>query len=445
MDLPNGKLLIHLGRFDTEEPHKSFERVEKFKALHPDTRVVCVVWTKEDKDALAALPSASLYDTVLWDTDGALMGWLMQSLATLVGARIVWPQWYRCPDGHITAVDYVKVPDKCSHEGCTGPIANVAPEDDRRKRFVEMFMNVVQLAGFDTTSGQFLHAQVSPIQNLLRNIPAAVGCEHAQALQCADLKGPHKGKAAIICGAGPSLEKAIPHLARLSETHAIICVGRAFRMLRAKGVKVGYTISVEMFDWDSAIFDGISREEAGDTVMLYASVCAPSTVKAWPGKKACLWDVETAKMLGRDDFIYGGNSVAHHMLNFAAQILDAEPIILCGIDLAYTQPKTHADGTNPDKWPDSVKAEDTAYQQELWVPCTGKGEDFHPECHRTPAALGGGGLAMPKVIEVRSSPSYKHFATLFEILISQHGKRVLNACPNGQRIGGTAYVDLSTL
>ena len=52
------------------------------------------------------------------------------------------------------------------------------------------------------------------------------------------------------------------------------------------------------------------------------------------------------------------------------------------------------------------------------------------------------GSRLSKQIIVRSSPSYECFATLFSVLIAKHGRKVYNSCGNGQRIGGTEYLDL---
>jgi hypothetical protein len=217
-------------------------------------------------------------------------------------------------------------------------------------------------------------------------------------------------------------------------------------MLKAAGVTVHYAYSVEMFEWDAAIFSGLTKADIGDAKLLFASVCATKTVEAWPGEKMCVWDAETGgSILKRDDWIVGGNSVAHHMLNFAAQILDAEEIVLVGVDLAYTKKKTHAEGTTPAEWPDGPKTKDmTFHDEDFWVECTGE-DPLDPELHRIEGdflALAGGAMNNSPIY-VRSSASYENFATLFEILIAKHKKTVKNACPNGQKIRGTTYVNLA--
>jgi len=434
--------VFHVGRPDVEEPHKNMERCDKFHANNPNHKLVLFVWEEKDRDELLPKINKEKCDVYLWQDDARLMDWLMDRIANIVGTRVVWPQWFVCPEQHITSFNYKQPVQKC--ETCGQGVALVNPLKERLEHFCEVFNRVLCLATFDTTSGQYLHSQVDPTSNVLFNMPWALGCPHKRAIQCSDLKASAKGKPALLCGAGPSLEDALPHIQRLQEKCVILCVGRAFKLLRQHEIRVDYTLSCEMFEWDAAIFQGLTEKEVGKTILAFASVCAPATVTAWPGDKVCLWDISSAKLLKREDWIYGGNSVSHQMLNFAAQILEADPLVLVGNDLAYTKPKTHAEGTLPEAWPQQVKDQDVAYQNEAWVPCTGKGDNFHPECHRVVTVLGHGG-AKAGPIEVRSSPAYRNFCTLFEILISRHApKTVYNACPNGQKIEKAPYLDLGS-
>lgn len=440
MTIKPPNVIFHIGRPDKEAPHYNMERCDKFHAEHPEIKMVYVLWDEKDKEEILPKTNREKSEIVMLDDGIRVMTWLLDHLAKFIGAQIVMPRWYTCTDGHITKGTYGAMVEKC--ETCSSGVALVEPFKDKFVEFVDIFQKVISLANFDTTSGEFLHSAVNPTKNVLLNMPYALGLPHAPALQAKDLMGIGKGKTAVLCGAGPSLEDAIPHLKRIQDSVIMICVGRTYKLLRQHGIRVDYTLSCEMFDWDSAIFDGI--EDAGDTVLGYASVCAPLTVRKWPGKKVCLWDVETAKILDRTDCILGGNSVAHHMLNFAAQILDAEPIILVGIDLAYTKPRTHAEGTFHSGWPKEIVQKENEYHVEKWLPCTGKGRDFHPECHRMPVALGVGSFMPSGIVEVRSSDAYQNFGTLFSVLIAKHGKKVYNACPNGQKITGTEYLNLET-
>ncbi len=429
--------LIHVGRPDKEEPHKSMKRVVRFRMENPNVALYILVWTPEDRDAMKPYEDEKV-KVLYWESDEKLSAFLMDFLTEIAGAMIIGSRHYVCPDGHVTEGSYAAPIEKCGT--CDMGVNAILQEAEKVKEFGELFLKVIKLTNFDTRSGDWLQTQVSPTANILRNMEWIEGCRHEPAL---NVKDREKGKTAIIVGAGPSLEEAMPHLERLSarDDHFVICVGRVFKMLAGQ-VKIAYTASCEMFDWDAAIFDGVRSAE--NTILAFASMCAPATVKAWPGKKTPMLDIETAKLLNRTDWIYGGNSVAHHMLNFAMQTLGAKEAILVGIDLAYTKEKTHADGSHHDKWPDAVKEAEKLYQDEMWVECTGKGDTFEPNCHRVPTFIAAGGMAVSRQVIVKSSPSYECFATLFGVLIAKHGKPVWNACPNGQKISGTTYLDLAT-
>lgn len=431
--------IIHVGRPDSELPHKSMKRVVKLRQDNPTVPLFILVWTEEDREAMKGYEDEKV-KVLFWATEEELASFLLDHLANLVGAFIVGPKHYVCPDQHLTESSQHKLVEKCSV--CEKPVTFVLQNEERVKQFAELFSRVIHLSNFDTRSGEYLQTVVSPTANILKNMQYIEGCDHEKPFNAKDRE---KGKTAIVVGAGPSLNDAIPHLVNLSKRgdHFIICVGRVFKMLKAAGVTAHYTASCEMFDWDAAIFDNLGPHDVDGSVLAFASMCAPATVKAWPGKKTVMLDIQSAQLMGREDWIYGGNSVAHHMLNFSFQILGAKDAILVGIDLAYTKPRTHAIGANHDKWPDNIKEAEDAFQDEKWLPCTGKGDSFDPECHRTPVFMGGGGVAVSKQILVRSSPAYECFGTLFSILIAKHGKKVWNACPSGQRIVGTEYLDLA--
>lgn len=438
MNIRKPGALVHIGAPDRELPHESMERCEKFHKENPEMMLYIVVWDKAELERLTPKIDAEKCRLVLWNDDDKLLSWLMDQLLGLVGAQIVSSRWYLCDEGHTSQGTYQNLVEECVT--CKRPVKIVEPFKEKVQEFCLLFQKVIHLANFDTTSGVYLTSLVSPTRNVMFNMPYAIESQFHKPLECKDLMGVGKGKKAIICGAGPSLEDALPHIKRVQDSHIIICVGRAYKMMRSYGIRVDYTQSVEMFDWDSSIFDDVG--DVGETVLAFAAVCAPTTVRKWPGKKVCLWDIESAMVAKQDHFILGGNSVSHHMLNFAAQILECDEIIMAGIDLAYTKPKTHAEGTSPASWPTEITAMDAAYQTEAWVPCTGKGDQFHPECHRGTAAMGAN--VNVSNLEVRSSPSYRNFATLFTILISKHGKKVYNACPNGQKIIGTEFLDLKS-
>jgi hypothetical protein len=442
------KVLIHIGRPDLSEPHRDLRIVQQFAGENPDHAVVIVVDTDEDQKEMEKQVVEQLKWPkghpggliITWKDDGEMVDLLCSKMYGTLKWRVVGNGWYECPEGHQTGPTMKDPLTKCPT--CEKPLDFKRVNEDRVNQFRALLEKAGSLMHFDTRSGVILKTMVSPDANALKNMPEIIGCKHQKAEMLASFAGLGKGKKALCVSAGPSLDNEMGNLKRLQDSMLVLCVGRVYKKLRAAGIRVDYTFSCEMFDWDAAIFDGLT--DVGDTVLCYPNVCAPATVKAWPGRKVCMLDAQMADFLGEKVCMMGGNSVSHHMLNFACEILDVDESVLVGQDLSYTRPKvTHAGGSDAEKWPDDVKAQDNSAHSELtWGPCYGKGDRFHPECHRQ-AVFVQGKAAPVGPMEVLTSKPYMNFGVLFEILLSRHKKKVLNACGEGLVITGAPYVNLS--
>lgn len=446
------KVLIHVGRPDASKPHCDMSLLSRFIMEEPDAAIVIIVDTEEDQKAVEAKVKADLKFPqghpggliISWKDDGELIDLLCSRMYGTISWRVVGNGWYVCEDGHEASATMKEPLDNCPT--CKKPLTAahfVRHNEARVEQFKVLLEKAAKLMHFDTRSGVILKQLVNPDANVLKNIPYILGCEHWQAPRLKEYVGKGKGKVALCVSAGPSLDDELDNLKRLQESCLILCVGRVYKRLRAHGIRVDYTFSCEMFEWDSAIFDDVG--DVGETVLCYPGVVAPSTVKKWPGKKVCMADPQLAELLGLEVAQMGGNSVSHHQLNFACEILNADKVILVGQDLAYTKPEgTHAKESMPEKWPDEVKAQDSACHAEIvWGPCYGEGGRFHPECHRGEVIALGGTFTPTKKMEVRTSKPYQDFETLFSILISRHKKPVFNACGEGLKIGGAPYLSLS--
>lgn len=448
-DKKKQKALIHIGRPDISRPHCNLSVIQKFVGDNPDCAVVIVVDTQEDYDAMNEKVKSELkWPTghpggfiIHWTEDGGLIDFLCSKMFGTLSWRVVGNGWYECPDKHEASPTLTEPIEKCPT--CQKPFTFIRHNEPRVDSFKTLLEKAAKLMRFDTRSGDILRTLVNPDANVLKNMAAIIGCKHEKALGLSEFVGKSQGKPAVCVSAGPSLDDEIDNLRRLQDRCLILCVGRLYKRLRAAEIRVDYTFSCEMFDWDSVIFDGVT--DAGDTILCYPNVCAPATVAKWPGKKVCTLDPQMAELLGEKVWMMGGNSVSHHQLNFAAEILGCEPVILVGQDLAYTKPSvTHASNSSPDGWPDEVKAQDSATHAQLeWGPCYGKSGRFHPETHRQAAFISGGKVAPVGGMEVLTSAPYKDFGTLFEVLVSRHKKKILNACGEGLMIGGVPYVNLS--
>lgn len=452
MTFPFTKVLIHIGRPDLSKPHLNMSIIQKFIGENQDTAVVIIVDSDADQIAIGELVKTQLkFPTyhpggmvIAWNDDSEMLDLICAELHTPIQWRVVGNGWYECKGcGNVQAPTMLEPIATCPK--CKQTWEFIRMNEERVGKFRDILTKAQSLMHFDTRSGIALESVVNPTGNVMKNMPYALGTKEHPALRMKDFMGKGKGRPALCISAGPSLDDEIENLVRLSKDCVTICVGRVFKKLRDAGVRIDYTYSCEMFDWDSAIFDDVGN--VGETILCYPPVCAPVTVEKWPGKRLCTWDINSAYLVGSEVAMMGGNSVSHHMLNFAAEILQCEPVVLVGQDLAYTKPdgRTHASGSDAKNWPDEVKAQDAAGHSEItWAPCTGKGERFHPECHRQSALIGGGPPLPAGPIEVRTSKPYVNFGTLFSILISRHKKKVYNACGEGLKIDGTEYLGLNT-
>ncbi len=453
MTFPFTKVLIHIGRPDLSKPHQDMSIIQKFIKENQDTAIVIITETEEESQIIGEKVKSELkfplYHpgglVISWTNDSEMMDMLCAELHTPIAWRIVGNGWYECKEcGNVASPTLIEPLKECPK--CSKAWEFVKHNEDRVNKFRDILMKAQQLMHFDTRSGVVLEMGVNPTGNVMKNMPYALGTQEQPALKMKDFVGKGIGKAALCISAGPSLDDEIQNLVRLSKECITICVGRVFKKLRDAGVRIDYTYSCEMFDWDSAIFDTVG--DPGETILCYPPVCAPETVRKWPGKRLCTWDINSAYLVDAGVSMMGGNSVSHHILNFALEILGCEPAILVGQDLAYTKPdgRTHALGSDAANWPDEVKAQDRNAHGELkWAPCTGKGDRFCSERHRQ-AMIVGGGASKPLPVgsmEVFTSQPYINFGTLFEILIARHKKKVLNACGEGLKIAGTEYVNLS--
>lgn len=443
------RVLFHVGNPLLAEPHRDLSQLQKFARRKQEWAIVIVVETEAEeamlKEKMADFQLPRFHPggfIALWKNDEDMLDTICGDLHALQTWAVVGIGWYECHNGHRCQAEADEFVEKCKTPGCDLPVEYLKQNEDQAERFKAIVHRAVDLMNFDTRSGQVLNSTTSPTGNVVRNM-LALPSPLPRRLE--DYVGKGKGKVAFCLASGPSLKHQLEHVKRLQDEAIVITAGRNFALLQEKGVRADFVFSCEMYGWDSVIFDKV--QDCGESVLVFPPVCAPETVEKWKGKKLCAWDVNTAELLGTKTYLMGGNSIAHHMYNFAAQILGCERIVLCGQDLAYTEPtnETHAEGTFHE-FPDVVKKEDQNFQTEDWGPCTDERVGpFYDHLHRHNVAAMSGALTPVGPVLVRTSPSYKNFGSLFNIIIRRHGKRTFNACPNGLKIAGAPYLDLSSV
>lgn len=188
--------------------------------------------------------------------------------------------------------------------------------------------------------------------HFLKNLTHLPGSFYANAL-----KGAFKNVPAIICGAGPSLEATIETLRGLEDKALIIAGGSSLAALSSQGVKVHFGMAI---DPNLEEYTRMKNSFAFETPLLYSTRVHPSIfqtcsgpfgyLRAGIGGVGELWMEEELGLL--DELV--GKSLSNETMSVTAicvawaQFLGCSPILLNGIDMAYTGKKRYASGVVED-------------------------------------------------------------------------------------------------
>lgn len=166
------------------------------------------------------------------------------------------------------------------------------------------------------------------------------------------LFGEFKDVPAIICGAGPSLNKNIDLLRDLDERALIFAGGSALNAFCKVGVEPHFGAGIDPND---AQYDRIKENQQFATPFFYRNRFNHEALKALRGPRLYLtgsggyaisdWIEQRLGIAGKD------LDEGHNIVNFSVSIahaLGCNPIIFVGVDMAYTGMKSYADGVVDD-------------------------------------------------------------------------------------------------
>lgn len=175
------------------------------------------------------------------------------------------------------------------------------------------------------------------------------------------LFGQFKNVPAIICGAGPSLNKNLETLRTLSQQALIFAGSSALNALIPKGVIPHFAAAI---DPNSAQLKRVEAAEGSNVPFFYRNRLFHDALKAIDGPRLYLCGTggyEVAEWFENELGLEGDNlDEGHNVINFCLSIahaLGCNPIILVGVDLAFTDQQPYADGvaTNLKLTPDDFK------------------------------------------------------------------------------------------
>ena len=154
-------------------------------------------------------------------------------------------------------------------------------------------------------------------------------------------------KKIYLVAGGPSLDQSINILSSREEDAIVLCVGTVATKLCKLGVAVNFIIITDPMD---DIYDQISEGiDFSKVKLLYMISANAKAVKSYQGEKYCIcqkgmFEAETfAKKEGFTLFQTGG-SVSTTALELCVEF-KAKEVVCIGLDLAYTNNKSHAENT----------------------------------------------------------------------------------------------------
>ena len=209
---------------------------------------------------------------------------------------------------------------------------------ERWKRFTETFTTVVKAVRTAVVT-TLVHVDIS-LRNALQNIDHYVSWPGLN-----DLAGVAKGRAAIIVSAGPSLERNL-HLLEdpaVRERFVIIAAQTVLKPLLARGIKPHYVTALDYHEISRRFYEGLTPELVEGITLVVEPKANPAILEAFPGAIRCVADRVLDETLGpafgapetpRSE-LQPGATVAH-LACYLARHLGADPIILVGQDLGFT-------------------------------------------------------------------------------------------------------------
>ncbi|MEB2344424.1 MAG: DUF115 domain-containing protein [Deltaproteobacteria bacterium] len=180
---------------------------------------------------------------------------------------------------------------------------------------------------------------------------AALAIENAPALaatpSAAVLFDAFAGVPAVVAAAGPSLDRQLETLAQARKQVLLIAIGQALPALRRAGIEPDLVHVVESKDVSGQLVDGGPAESLALVVppsvhprVFATPVRARFVGYPEPNGLAC-W---LARGFGERRWLPGGATVAQSAVHLAAH-LGADPILLVGQDLAFTDGRVYARGS----------------------------------------------------------------------------------------------------
>jgi hypothetical protein len=159
------------------------------------------------------------------------------------------------------------------------------------------------------------------------------------------LRNRFKGYPAIVVSAGPSLAKNVSLLKEAKGHAVIVAVQTVFKMLRGMGIDPDFVTSLDYSNASRRFFEGV--DDFGTTQLVADPKANCVVLDLYKGRKRLINNEFADLCLGpaaqKRESLRSGSTVAH-LCFYLSEYLGANPIILIGQDLGFTNNMYYAPG-----------------------------------------------------------------------------------------------------
>ena len=164
------------------------------------------------------------------------------------------------------------------------------------------------------------------------------------------LKGKLKGIPALCISAGPSLDESLADIKALNNRALIIACDSAASALLTAGIKPHFVVTVDIFKTN---IDKLKPyfEDLREIALIFGLESNPDNVRLFLGprrvgvsaysKLMSFWLDPQLKLQS----LFPEMSSVSHLALFSALAMEADPIVMVGMDMAYIQGKSHSFGS----------------------------------------------------------------------------------------------------
>lgn len=198
----------------------------------------------------------------------------------------------------------------------------------------------------DYRTARFFHQQWN--EQFFMNLPHLPAC-----LSMKDLQGKAPNKPAIIISRGPSLDAALPAIAAMKNQAVLIAVGAALHHLHRAGITPDFAVFMDSRGMEAQLH-GLPEHYLQNIVFLLSTFTQPDCYETPSRAKVRFtmpsdqvfaeWMAKGSPAFPADRVMEGCGTVSH-MAYQTAYVLDCNPIVLVGQDLAFPNNQVYAGGT----------------------------------------------------------------------------------------------------